>query len=62
MAQNLDDLFDGHDAVGIAECVAAGDVSAEEVTVAGRARIERVDASLGALSRPITAGPASSGV
>jgi amidase len=53
MAENLDDLFDAHDALGIAERVTAGDVSAEEVTAAGRARVARVDRLLGALSRPV---------
>jgi amidase len=61
MAQNLDDLFDGYDALGIAERVTAGDVSAEEVTAAGRARIARVDARLGAVSQTMEANPAASG-
>ena len=61
MAQNLDDLFETHDALGLGERVAAGEVSAAEVTAAGRARIARVDAELGAVSREMEAGRAASG-
>ena len=61
MAQNLDDLFETHDALGLGERVAAGEVSAAEVTAAGRARIARMDAELGAVSREMEAGPAASG-
>ena len=61
MGHNLDDLFDACDAVGIGERVARGDVSAEEVTATGLARIARVDARLSAVSRLMAPGRSAPG-
>jgi amidase len=57
----LDGLFEEHDALGIGERVAAGEVSAQEVAAAGIARIARADARLGALARPMALGPSAAG-
>lgn len=47
---SLDRLFDDHDALGLAALVKRREVSARELVEAGRARIERVDPALNAVT------------
>lgn len=54
---SIDRLFGTHDALGIAEVVRRGDVSAKETLAAGLARIARVEPRLNALSRLVDAAP-----
>jgi amidase len=59
MANDVEALFEEHDAVGIATKIRGRDVSAEEVLAAGMARIARVEPHVAALSRPVLDPPFS---